>query len=99
MLAVSSTFILADHLWRHTVLELLLIKLLVEFALSVPVDKDFDLLQAFLKYRLTDCWEVANDVLEIDGFRVRFLDEADNVGLAALLDEVLKVPRLRVVHF
>ena len=99
MLAMSCTFILADHLWSHPVFELLLVKFLVELALSISVDKHLDLLQALLEDGLADGWEVSDNVLEVDCLGIGLLDESDDVRLAALFDEVLEVTGLRVVDF
>ena len=61
------TFVLANHFWCHSVFELFLVKLLIEFALPVSVNQHFDFLQAFLEDGFTDIGKEANYVLEVDG--------------------------------
>ena len=59
---MTSRLIIANHLRRHAVLELLHVKFVIEFALSVTVYLYLNFLQAFLQDRLANMREVLHNI-------------------------------------
>ena len=68
VLALTRTFILADHLRSHPIFELFFLEVVVKLTKSVSVYLNFDLFKTLLQDRLAYMREESHNVIEVNGF-------------------------------
>jgi len=87
---------LANHLWRHNVLDPFFVKLFSKFTLTISVNVDLSFLQTVFKDLLPYLREEVNYVCKFNNMVL--LQESNNICFCPCFDEVLEESGLRVVH-